>query len=148
MTVFAAHPLYLDGVLLGANLLIFQLPRTASGIPLPSNASTSTISPSTSLRLPPLPALTTYRAHMMLMTVLAILAVDFPVFPRSLVKCETFGASLVCFLCFHCNTVFDFHARTDGFGSWVIRFFAGCCFCDSSAQGSLSSKSTFSIENN
>jgi phosphatidylinositol glycan class W len=29
------------------------------------------------------------------MTVLAILAVDFPVFPRSLVKCEIFGVSLV-----------------------------------------------------
>ncbi|KAF8814894.1 hypothetical protein BYT27DRAFT_7016030, partial [Phlegmacium glaucopus] len=47
------------------------------------------------VRIPPLPALTTYRAHMMLMTVLAILAVDFPVFPRSLAKCETFGISLM-----------------------------------------------------
>ncbi|PPQ93066.1 hypothetical protein CVT25_011942 [Psilocybe cyanescens] len=47
------------------------------------------------VRLPPLPALSTYRAHMMLMTVLAILAVDFPVFPRALAKCETFGVSLM-----------------------------------------------------
>jgi hypothetical protein len=31
----------------------------------------------------------------MLMTVLAILAVDFPVFPRTLAKCETYGVSLV-----------------------------------------------------
>jgi hypothetical protein len=29
------------------------------------------------------------------MTVLSILAVDFPVFPRSLAKCETYGVSLV-----------------------------------------------------
>jgi phosphatidylinositol glycan class W len=43
-------------------------------------------------------SLTVYRAHMMLMTVLAILAVDFPVFPRMLAKCETFGVSLVCIL--------------------------------------------------
>lgn len=34
---------------------------------------------------------------MMLMTILAILAVDFPVFPRKLAKCETFGVSLVSF---------------------------------------------------
>jgi hypothetical protein len=32
---------------------------------------------------------------MMLVTVLAILAVDFPVFPRELAKCETYGVSFV-----------------------------------------------------
>ena len=42
-----------------------------------------------------LPSVTTWRAHMMLMTSLCILAVDFPVFPRELAKCETFGVSLV-----------------------------------------------------
>jgi phosphatidylinositol glycan class W len=46
--------------------------------------------------VPPLPALTTYRAHMMLMTVISILAVDFPVFPRYLSKCESWGVSVVC----------------------------------------------------
>lgn len=44
---------------------------------------------------PLLSALTTYRAHMLLMTNVCILAVDFRVFPRSLAKCETYGASLV-----------------------------------------------------
>lgn len=39
--------------------------------------------------------LTVYRAHMMLITIACILAVDFPVFPRELGKCETWGASLV-----------------------------------------------------
>ncbi|KAL1409940.1 Glucosaminyl phosphatidylinositol (GlcN-PI) nositol acylation protein [Vanrija albida] len=42
-----------------------------------------------------LPFLSVYRAHMMLMTVHAILAVDFPVFPRVLGKCENFGTSLM-----------------------------------------------------
>jgi phosphatidylinositol glycan class W len=46
--------------------------------------------------IPFLPAVTNWRAHMMLMTSLCILAVDFPVFPRDLAKCETFGVSLVC----------------------------------------------------
>ncbi|WVQ84419.1 hypothetical protein IAT38_006571 [Cryptococcus sp. DSM 104549] len=42
-----------------------------------------------------LPFLTVYRAHMMLMTVLCILAVDFSVFPRWQGKCEDFGTSLM-----------------------------------------------------
>lgn len=46
--------------------------------------------------LSPVPYLTTYRSHMLLMTIIAILAVDFPVFPRFLAKCESFGVSLVC----------------------------------------------------
>lgn len=39
--------------------------------------------------------LTVYRSHMMLITVACILAVDFPLFPRVLGKCETWGASLM-----------------------------------------------------
>jgi phosphatidylinositol glycan class W len=39
--------------------------------------------------------LSVYRAQMMVMTVICILAVDFPVFPRWQGKCEDFGTSLV-----------------------------------------------------
>nr|XP_019044232.1 hypothetical protein I302_07515 [Kwoniella bestiolae CBS 10118]OCF23162.1 hypothetical protein I302_07515 [Kwoniella bestiolae CBS 10118] len=42
-----------------------------------------------------LPFLSVYRAHMMIMTVHCILAVDFQVFPRWLGKCEDFGTSLM-----------------------------------------------------
>lgn len=41
--------------------------------------------------------LSVYRAHMMIMTIHCILAVDFPVFPRWQAKCEDFGTSLVSF---------------------------------------------------
>lgn len=59
-----------------------------------SSTSTSTeASPPT--KFPPQPFLSVYRAQMMLMTIIAILAVDFPVFPREFGKCEDWGTSLV-----------------------------------------------------
>jgi len=111
MTFFAKNPLTLDAILLLPLALIVFLVPERSYQSLPSSRPNSQ-PPSPVLRptgdskteeelkklspkIMPLPALTTYRAHMLVMTFLAILAVDFPLFPRYLAKCETFGVSLV-----------------------------------------------------
>ncbi|KAF9461756.1 GWT1-domain-containing protein [Collybia nuda] len=96
MSIFANSPVFLSILLLIPTGFLLSLARRESGTPLPSPSSPRQSSfPPTQPQITPLPALTVYRAHMMLMTILAILAVDFPVFPRSLVKCETFGVSLM-----------------------------------------------------
>ncbi|KAI9068191.1 hypothetical protein FKP32DRAFT_1562231 [Trametes sanguinea] len=106
VTVFADAPGKLSLALLVPTVFLLFLPRRESGTFLPSSLAHSRTSSrdATALRdgtytgiihIPPLPALTVYRSHMLLMTFICILAVDFPVFPRSLAKCETFGASMM-----------------------------------------------------
>ena len=108
VTLFADSPGLLCLLMTIPPGLLLMLPRRESGSFLPSalrhsrepsrTSSTSRdSSPSSALSMPipPLPALTTYRAHMLLLTFICILAVDFPVFPRELAKCETYGVSLV-----------------------------------------------------
>jgi phosphatidylinositol glycan class W len=60
----------------------------------PQSPTTPTFSPAKE-HTGKLPFLSVYRAHMMIMTIHAILAVDFTVFPRWQGKCEDFGTSLV-----------------------------------------------------
>ncbi|KAF7762098.1 hypothetical protein Agabi119p4_8691 [Agaricus bisporus var. burnettii] len=91
MTLFATAPLSLSLLLAAPTALLLSLPRRLLSSPLPSASPPSPHTP----RFPFIHALTIYRAHMMLITVLAILAVDFPVFPRMLAKCESFGVSFM-----------------------------------------------------
>jgi len=108
MTLFAANPILLCLLLLFPTGLLLLIPRRESYNPLPIQSPMTTPTsgqqpfssspmpqPTPQPQIAPLPALTIYRAHMLLMTILAILAVDFPVFPRELAKCETFGVSLM-----------------------------------------------------
>ncbi|KAF7371029.1 GPI-anchored wall transfer protein [Mycena sanguinolenta] len=105
MTLSANKPGLLSFLLLlPTAFILFSTPAPdRMNMPLPAGKSPTPppVTPSyvqsreVKLVLTPVPAVTTYRAHMMLMTILGILAVDFPVFPRELAKCESYGVSLM-----------------------------------------------------
>ncbi|KZT08215.1 uncharacterized protein LAESUDRAFT_757895 [Laetiporus sulphureus 93-53] len=112
VTLFARSPGQLTLILLSPTGLLLLMSRGGSGVVLPSSSNSIRVTKGSGesgaasqgrekADSPPvrsfnrLPALTTYRAHMLLLTFLCILAVDFPVFPRMLAKCETFGVSLM-----------------------------------------------------
>ncbi|KAH8174477.1 GWT1 domain-containing protein [Sarocladium implicatum] len=94
-TLYADQPILLSLLLLSPAALVYVLPPSASSRrrtarkPRPSNAAQR---PDT---LAVKPFLTTYRANMMLVTCVAILAVDFRLFPRRFAKVETWGTSLM-----------------------------------------------------
>ncbi|GAA5836434.1 hypothetical protein JCM11251_007078 [Rhodosporidiobolus azoricus] len=102
LTTFSTHPL-----LLNSAIAIFTLCWALFFSSTPSNAAPP-LSPEldkkkkhvrapSQIDLRPFarPFVTSYRAIMMVMTVLGILAVDFPVFPREFAKAETWGTSLM-----------------------------------------------------
>ena len=110
ITLYADSPGTLNAIILAPIALLLLIPRREQDMPFPSTLRSRPSSsplrdsarpaqdippPPTNVLIPRIPALTTYRAHMLLLTFLCILAVDFPVFPRMLAKCETYGASLV-----------------------------------------------------
>jgi phosphatidylinositol glycan class W len=113
LTSFSAHPFRL-------NLLLFLLTVLWAVLPSPSaQETTPPLSPELGKkrkheRTPSQvdtrpfarPFVTSYRAIMMVMTVLGILAVDFPFFPREFAKAETWGTSLV-----RSRFSFTFHDR-------------------------------------
>ncbi|KAI9806523.1 MAG: Glucosaminyl phosphatidylinositol (GlcN-PI) nositol acylation protein [Piccolia ochrophora] len=131
VTLYSSNPLLLSTLLLSpAVLLIALLPRAKPAqTPRKPAQNGTTPSPSTSPRKDPLPRkpfLTTYRGAMLAVTNIAILAVDFRVFPRRFAKVETWGTSLM-----------DL-----GVGSFV--FSAGLVSARAALKGSSSSSSAAS----
>jgi glucosaminylphosphatidylinositol acyltransferase len=97
-TLYSNQPLLLIGFLLAPSILIYFLPPNASTrrkvAKPPVNSETKDAGePLDTLSVKPF--LTTYRGYMLVATAVAILAVDFRIFPRRFAKAETWGTSLM-----------------------------------------------------
>ncbi|GAA5990615.1 hypothetical protein JCM10908_003156 [Rhodotorula pacifica] len=99
LTMFSSRPILLNAILCSAALLSARQPRPPSSPPLSPSLEKKPRTPPTGRdvanALFAQPFITSYRAIMMVMTVLCILAVDFPAFPREFAKAETWGTSLM-----------------------------------------------------
>ncbi|CCF45635.1 GPI-anchored wall transfer protein 1 [Colletotrichum higginsianum] len=100
-TLYASSPLLLSALLLAPAALIYAFPpnlgapRRKPVIP-PSNLKSKAGAATVPLPvLPVKPFLTHYRGTMLVVTCVAILAVDFRLFPRRFAKVETWGTSLM-----------------------------------------------------
>ncbi|KAI5467406.1 GWT1-domain-containing protein [Mariannaea sp. PMI_226] len=97
-TLYANSPLLLSLFLILPAVVIFTLPRNSvrprKKAKVPPNALSKSGSGQLSV-LSTKPFLTTYRGSMMIITCVAILAVDFRLFPRRFAKAETWGTSLM-----------------------------------------------------
>ena len=96
ITLYASSPILLNILLMTPALLVYALPtakpRTKKAKPPAANTPKSTHALDD---LPMKPFLTAYRGSMIVITCLAILAVDFRIFPRRFAKVETWGTSLM-----------------------------------------------------
>ncbi|KAI5298893.1 hypothetical protein KEM56_003687, partial [Ascosphaera pollenicola] len=109
-TIYANNPVLLNVLLVTPAIMLYFTPAAA-----PSESSSThkpkrlfrlkirSLGPQQSVphslqglsRLPVRPFITTYRGAMLIITCLAILAVDFRIFPRRFAKVETWGTSLM-----------------------------------------------------
>ena len=98
MTLYSGSPILLCLLLATPVVFVYVLPPNATSSRRKPKVPPATSSQNSNRQLDPLPMkpfLTTYRSHMMIITCIAILAVDFRLFPRRFAKVETWGTSLM-----------------------------------------------------
>ncbi|PQE03189.1 GPI-anchored wall transfer 1 protein [Rutstroemia sp. NJR-2017a BBW] len=94
-TLYADMPLILNLLLIAPVLLLYAIPSQKTASKKVKVPQSKTKEPAQLDPLPKKPFLTTYRGAMMVITCLAILAVDFRIFPRRFAKVENWGTSLM-----------------------------------------------------
>jgi phosphatidylinositol glycan class W len=101
ITAYSSAPVLLNVLLFLPSIVILLLPASNNTVHAskrsPKTAKNGSVMTAASVAqsVPTRPFLTSYRGSMMIVTCLAILAVDFPVFPRRFGKCENWGTSLM-----------------------------------------------------
>ena len=98
-TAYSSAPLLLDVLLISPAILLLLLAKPDDAPKKPSKLAPATnqhvSEPEKADPIPVRSFLTFYRGAMMIVTCLAILAVDFPIFPRRFAKAENWGTSLM-----------------------------------------------------
>ncbi|CAF9911036.1 MAG: Glucosaminyl phosphatidylinositol (GlcN-PI) nositol acylation protein [Alectoria fallacina] len=100
VTMYSSKAVLLNALLVSPAALLYVLPSTIGYRKRPSKPPAKEAVESTGAKgelepLPRRPFITIYRGAMIVVTCLAILAVDFKIFPRRFAKVETWGTSLM-----------------------------------------------------
>ena len=106
ITAYSSAPLLLNALLITPAIIITFLSKPQHGskkagkspqtrAPSSGKSNAQDLKASGPTKLPTRPFLTNYRGTMMIVTCLAILAVDFRIFPRRFAKAENWGTSLM-----------------------------------------------------